>query len=124
RETLFAVLAMATAWMLLLGPAPESCTYVLAAPSMGAWLIHTADGRNRPAHSLAVAGYGLLIVCVIAGTYSPTIRLYQASGLQPLGVILYSVGLVGTLARRLIRPARPAIAPDASQSAPSLSQAA
>ena len=124
RETLFAVLAMVTSWMLLLGPAPESCTYVLAVPTIGTWLIHTADGRNRPAHYLAAGGYGLLLLCVVAGTYSPTIRLYQASGLQPIGVILYSVGFVGTLAGRLIRPVRPAVAPGLAEIAPALSRAA
>ena len=124
RETLFTVLAMVTSWMLLLGPAPESCTYVLAAPTMAAWLIHTADGRNRPAHYLAAGGYGLLLLCVVAGTYSPTILLYQASGLQPLGVILYSVGFVGSLAGRLIRPVRPAVAPELAEIAPALPRAA
>lgn len=124
RETLFVVLSLATMWMLLLGPAPESCTYVLAAPTLGVWLLHTADGRNRPGHYLAVCGYGLLILCVIAGTHSPLIRLYQASGLQPLGLILYAIGFVGSIAIRLIRPDRPVVAPDFDERASSLSQAA
>jgi Glycosyltransferase family 87 len=124
RETLFAVLTMAMAWMLLLGPAPESCTYVLAAPTMTVWLVYTAGTRNWPAHYLAVCGYGLLILCVIAGTYSPMIRLYQGSGLQPVGVILYSVGFVGSLAGRLLWPDRPVIAPGRAEDAPALSQAA
>ena len=124
RETLFVVLTLATTWMLLLGPAPESCTYVLAAPTLGVWLLHTANGRNRPAHYLAACGYGLLILCVIAGTHSPLIRLYQASGLQPLGLILYGVGFVGSMGFRFLRPARPLVAPDFDASAPSLSQAA
>jgi hypothetical protein len=110
RETLFVALSLATAWMLLLGPAPESCTYVLAVPTLAAWLLHTADGRNHAANCLAVWAYGLLLLCVFAGSYSPTIKLYQASGLQPLGVGLYIVGFVGSLAARLVRPACPAIA--------------
>lgn len=121
RESLFVAFSMATAWMLVLGPSPESSTYVLAAPTMVAWLIQTADGRNPPAHSLVAIGHGLLVLCAIAGTYSPTIHLYQASGLQPIGVILYCLGYVGTLAVRLIRPG---LVPASAGIAPELSRAA
>ena len=124
RETLFAALSMATGWMLLLGPAPESCTYVLVAPTMAAWMLHEADARNRLAHYLTMGGYGLLMLCVVAGTYSPTIRLYQGSGLQPLGVILYSVAFIGSLAGRLFRPALPASGPGRAGDAPATSRAA
>jgi hypothetical protein len=124
RETLFVVFTLAMIWMLLFGPAPESCTYVLAAPTLGVWLLHTAEGRNRSAHYLSACGYGLLILCVIAGTHSPLIRLYQASGLQPLGLILYGVGFVGSIMDWLLRPNRPVVEPDLGENATSLSQAA
>ena len=38
RELLTAVVALAACWMMLLGPATESCTYILLAPTL-AWAV-------------------------------------------------------------------------------------
>ena len=122
RETLFAVLSLATAWMLVAGAGPGVLHLRPGGPHAGR-VAGPHGGRPESPRPLprrvrlrpvdALRGRG--------GPYSPMIRLYQASGLQPLGVILYSVGFVGSLAGRLIRPAT---APGRRETAPALSRAA
>ena len=84
------MLALATSWMVLLGPSPESCTYVLAAPALAWWLVRTDPREHGLAHYLPAQGYGLWLFCVVTGSSSLGIQLYHVPGLQPLAVLLFT----------------------------------
>jgi hypothetical protein len=92
KRLLLVLLVSATAWMLVLGPSPESSTYAILAPALAWWLVQSDAEGLRGAHYAAVFAYGLLLVCVIAGTHSRGIELYHVPGLQPLAVLIFAGG--------------------------------
>src|SRR5581483_10623715 len=83
RPLLTAVLALTTAWMLLLGPSPESCTFVLLGPSLAwaglAWLTPPRYGL-RPA--LILASVGLYLLAATA-SWHPLATEFHSKGLHP-----------------------------------------
>jgi hypothetical protein len=101
-----AALTLGSAWMMLLGPATESCTYVVLAPALGWWLVqaHLARGRAdrwAPAAAQALGlSAGLLGLCVLAGL-SPNVTRFHGLGLHPLAALLFSCVTVGALLREL-----------------------
>jgi hypothetical protein len=97
RRLLLVALTLATGWMLLLGPAPESCTYVLIAPALGWWLVQTWRQNHPVAHYLAAQCYGLLLGAVVTGTSTHGIQLYHVPGLQPLAVMCFLAGFLGVV---------------------------
>jgi hypothetical protein len=103
RQRALIALALGTAWMVVIGPSPESCTYVLAGPSLVWWMLHTRIERWWASHYLAVQGWGLLCGCVVAGTTSTGIVLYQCAGLQPIAVLLYGGSFLAVLLPALLR---------------------
>jgi hypothetical protein len=101
RQVLLTALTLATAWMMLCGPATESSTYVFLAPAL-AWSLVRArpDGWPALGRHLAEHGCGLLLLCVLAGLTAQTAS-FHALGLHPLGVVLFVAGYLIALARAL-----------------------
>lgn len=97
RPVLFVALAVACSWMLVLGPSPESCTFVLIAAPLAWWLVHSRLTDRHLAHSFSVFGYGLLLFCGITGFNSTGILLYQVAGLQPIGVLCFAATVIGAV---------------------------
>ncbi len=103
RERLTWVLLVYSTWVVLFGPATESCTYAVIGPAL-AWSL--IDAFRRP------AGWGgriLLIVClilmgpVVTDLFGPTVRIWAHQyGMQPIGGLLYLAYLLA----ESVRPAR------------------
>lgn len=95
RRLLPLVLGLGCIWMTVFGPATESPTYVLLAPTAaGTFLSAWRDRRSLPLRGLLLAVYALLvsaqIVAWFAGLYLP----YRAWGPQPVAGLLLAVGLL------------------------------
>jgi hypothetical protein len=85
RRLLVFAVGLGCCWMTLFGPATESCTYLLLAPTLAWGLLAPATptwGRVWLAGS-----YGLLVVAA-AACWFPGGRAIQALGLQPLAGLL------------------------------------
>jgi hypothetical protein len=86
--------ALVACWILLLGPATESSTYILLAPAL-AWLLIEAWTATRPiAERMA-----LIVVCVLLGVtlianWFPFVTKIHALGLQPLAVVIFAACVV------------------------------
>jgi hypothetical protein len=107
RQRTLVALALGTGWMVLMGPSPESCTYILAGPALVWWIFHTRLEQCWVAHYLAVQAWGLLAGCLIAGTGPIGIVLYQCAGLQPIAVLLFGGSFLGVLVPALLARSRP-----------------
>jgi hypothetical protein len=87
-------LALAAVWMLLLGPATESCTFILLAPSL-AWsfveVMREPGWRWR--RSLLFACGGLFLSAVVLGAFPQALQVHSL-GLHPLATLLYLVYLL------------------------------
>ncbi len=105
REVLMAALTLGTCWMILCGPATESSTYILLAPALTWALVSGWGERWWPGLACvpALAGFGLLLVCVLAGLFRNT-AAFHGLGLQPLGALVFAAGSGVTLLNRLIGP--------------------
>jgi hypothetical protein len=81
------MLHLVCCWMVLLGPATESCTYMLLAPLFG-WSLLEACRHPRQGALLALTllGTGTLFFCCVASWF-PWGRSVHALGLQPLGAM-------------------------------------
>ncbi len=88
RHLLLLVAVASLGWMMLLGPATESNTYMLFAP-LACWLTVWMH-RRGPTASRYLAGQamGLLLLCVVSVAVPAGRTLYHAAGLQPLAVLL------------------------------------
>jgi hypothetical protein len=90
RERLLtALLGLGTCWMMLCGPATESCTYILLAPVL-AWSVVESWPRGR---YLPAIGF-LLLTLAQAACWFPLGKMVHALGVQPLAALLLTVGLV------------------------------
>jgi hypothetical protein len=98
KRLLFALLCATSVWMLVLGPSPESCTYAVLAPAMAWWLVRSHQEGLLAAHYPGVFGYGLLLLCTVAGTHSRGIELYHVPGLQPIAVLAFAAGALAGFA--------------------------
>jgi len=88
-----AALDLGCCWMVLLGPATESCTYILLAPALAWSLLETArTPRARWSFGLVALAAGVLWTCCVAGWF-PFGKALRAVGLQPLGGLLLLAGL-------------------------------
>jgi hypothetical protein len=93
RKVVGAALDLGCFWMVLLGPATESNTYVLLAPALAWSLLETARApRPRVAFGLVSLGAFVLLTCCVAGWF-PAGRLLRGLGLQPLGGTLVLLGV-------------------------------
>jgi hypothetical protein len=101
------LLGLACCWMTALGPATESCTYVLLAPALAWGVLDTRLSRQpwgvRGGMRLS---YGLLVLVQISSWF-PLGRQFRTLGPQPLAALLFLGCLVALAVRDLWqRPAR------------------
>jgi hypothetical protein len=97
-----AVLTLGSAWMMLLGPATESCTYVVLAPALGWWLVWAhAEGGVLARQALSQSAW-LLGLCVLAGL-SPNVTRFHGLGLHPLATLLFTAAAAAALLRGVAR---------------------
>jgi hypothetical protein len=89
RQLLTSLLAWGCCWMLLLGPATESCTYILLAPSL-AWAALDTWLEKKPllARSLLAASLALFAVSLVA-TWFPFATAIHSLGPQPVGALCF-----------------------------------
>ena len=89
NQLLVSTLALAAAWMMLLGPATESCTFVLLAPSF-AWSIVAALRTNplQARHWLLWASVSLFASVVLAASLKSTVGIH-AVGIHSWASLLY-----------------------------------
>jgi hypothetical protein len=94
RDRLLLLLfALGCFWMTVLGPATESCTYILLAPAL-AWALLDAWARHwGAALGLLGASYGLFVGCQMV-VWFPIGRGLHTLGLQPLAGLLFLAGIV------------------------------
>jgi hypothetical protein len=86
-------LALGCCWMTALGPASESATYVLLAPSVCWALIQEWSPAGGPVARWLFAGcYGLLVATQTA-VWFPFGRSFHALGPHPAAVVLFLAGL-------------------------------
>jgi hypothetical protein len=81
--------------MILFGPATESCTYVLLAPSL-AWAVLESWDEGRPVwarYGLGVS-YGVLLAAFLAGWF-PFASQVHGMGLHPFGALAFFAVLLG-----------------------------
>jgi alpha-1,2-mannosyltransferase len=94
KQSLNATLALASAWMLLLGPSTESCTFILLAPAL-AWSLLEAilDPGLTPRRCLLFGSGGLFLAAVVMGAFPNAVRLHSL-GVHPLATLLYLLYLL------------------------------
>jgi alpha-1,2-mannosyltransferase len=94
RSLLTSTLALATAWMLLLGPAPESCTFVLMAPSL-AWALLSGFTPPRLTFGLVlIVVSSVLYLLAFSASWLPQVAEIHSKGLHPWATILWVVYLL------------------------------
>jgi hypothetical protein len=93
RRLLTLLLALATCWMMLCGPATESSTYVLLAPAL-VWAVLEAWTRWQGwVRWLPAVSFGLLAASA-AACWFPAGKQVHALGVQPLAALLLTVALL------------------------------
>ncbi len=101
RQRLLLVLfGLGCCWMTLVGPATESCTYILLAPSL-AWALLEAWQTPRWSGVLIfyLASYLLFLGCQMA-VWFPFGRAVHTLGFQPLAGLFLLLGLLLSLLQR------------------------
>src|SRR5206468_938725 len=112
------LLAVGCCWMTALGPATESSTYTLLAPSLAAALVAAwADPEAWTSRRVLVIGYGLFVVVMLARLFPPGWRTPAPAPLLMVGQRTTdgrtrrrprTAGPRRTARRRPRRPVRPA----------------
>jgi hypothetical protein len=96
RRLLTTLFALGCCWMTLFGPATESCTYILLAPTL-AWAVF--DARLRSAtlwiRSGLALSFGLFTAAQAAVWFPAGVRLVRVLALQPSAALLLLVCLIG-----------------------------
>jgi hypothetical protein len=120
RRVLTSLLAWGCCWMLLLGPATESCTYILLAPSL-AWAVMEAWSDQGSWVPRTFLGFSVaLIALALLANWFPFVKAVHTLGPQPLATLCFVGYLACTDGRRLLtRPASETI-----QAAPVIARAA
>jgi hypothetical protein len=100
------LLALGTCWMLLCGPATESATYVLLAPTL-AWAVLDACTRPRPAwvRGGLLGCYGALLLAAAAAWF-PVGNQVHTLGVQPLAALVLFLILLVEGVRAVGKPER------------------
>lgn len=92
RAILTSTLALVAVWMMLLGPATESASYALLAPSFAWALVESLSARN-PRHGLLWISALVFAVAVASGVTLETVRLHYY-GIHVYGAIFYAIYLL------------------------------
>jgi Glycosyltransferase family 87 len=87
RDMLTALVALAACWMMLLGPATESCTYILLAPTL-AWAVLESwiMPRSWLVRGLLVLSCALFMTSRVASWF-PFVTQWHGLGVHPLGTL-------------------------------------
>jgi hypothetical protein len=102
RPLLVTVLALGCCWMTLFGPATESCTYILLAPSL-AWALLDAWSRpNGQALRAGLLASFVLFTVTEAAVWFPGVRSFHALGPHPLAALIFLICQLGTELRDCI----------------------
>jgi hypothetical protein len=106
RQLLTMIFALAGCWMVLCGPASESCTYILLAPIL-AWAVLDASLDHRPLWSRLIpwASFVLFAFSQTISWFPEEVRMYFLGVLPVAGIVLWT-GLVETHVRRLFQSRR------------------
>ncbi len=94
RALLTSSSALAIAWMMLLGPATESCSFVLLAPSLAWSIVDAAHARWRPRNALLWSSCVLFVLSVILGGFSETVWIH-GYGIHAWATLFYVGYLLG-----------------------------
>jgi hypothetical protein len=89
RRVALSVLSLGCCWMVLLGPASESATYILLAPSL-AWALVAEP--STIARGCSFVGAGFLLLCVLAGLSRESTAVIHGYGFHPLGALFVMAG--------------------------------
>jgi hypothetical protein len=107
RSALLPALTLGTCWMMLCGPATESCTYSMFAPVLAWGLVSAAvEPWPRSVRLLPALALLLFTLCLLAGLIpmpGGTARVHGL-GLQPLATLLLAVGFLVVHLRALVQP--------------------
>ena len=107
RPLLTSCLALSVLWMLLLGPAVESSTFVLLAPSLGFSLLEASARTSRWRKLLLVSSAGFFLAAILLGAIANTGKLHFLS-IHPWATLLYGAFLLtepSAIARAAGQPA-------------------
>jgi hypothetical protein len=115
RERLLLMLQLFASWVVLFGPATESCTYVVIAPAI-AWSLWEAFHRDRAwAARVALVMSLLLMGPVTTDLAGPWLRgLANEHGSQPVGALILLGYLIGRTGRRAGAEPVAAVHPEAA----------
>jgi len=111
RSLLTMIFALAGCWMVMCGPATESCTYILLAPVL-AWAVLDAAFDQRPLWSRLIP-WCSLVLFVFSQTMSwfpENVRMLFLGILPVAGIILW-VGLMEANVRKMLQNLRTAQEP-------------
>jgi hypothetical protein len=93
NRLLTTVLSLGVAWMMLCGPATESCTFIQLSPVLAWAVLRDYEEKRRAAHVFSTASWWIFLVCVCA-MFVPNVLQVHALGLHPLAVVLLCVSLL------------------------------
>jgi hypothetical protein len=102
REIVFRAFLWFSLWVVLVGPATESCTYVVAAPAAG-WAVVEAWRRRSPwAERAALVASLLMMGPMVTDMFGSVIRNFSnAHASQPIGALLLFAWLAVEWRRRV-----------------------
>jgi hypothetical protein len=97
------IFSLAGCWMVLCGPASESCTYILLAPIL-AWAVLEAGLDGRPLWSRLIpwCSFGLFVVSQTISWFPEDVRMVFLGILPFAGIVLWT-GLVESSIRNLVQ---------------------
>lgn len=94
QRLLTSALALVSVWMMLLGPATESSSFILLAPSLAWSIVEALQRKDRTArHGLLWGACAIFFVAVVVGGITQMWRLHEA-GVHAWGSLCYFVYLL------------------------------
>jgi hypothetical protein len=95
RELLTQVWGLFAFWVVLFGPATESCTYIVVAPTIAWSILKVFQYSARWGPRLAVVGGALMMGPLVTDMFGPIIRNFaNEHGSQPVGALLFLAYLI------------------------------
>ncbi len=106
NRLLATLLALVTAWMLLCGPATESATYILLAPSVVFALTEAfSQSQSTIMRGWIVASYALLLFGLQLNSFFHLRKSVYTMSIQPVGALLFAGYIIAEIFR--YAPGRP-----------------
>jgi hypothetical protein len=104
RHLLTLIFGLGSCWMVLCGPATESCTYILLAPILAGGLLESLIDGQRPIWSRIIPwfGFSLFVLSQITSWFPEEIRM-RVLGMLPLAGVVLFVSLVEAGIRGIIQ---------------------